>query len=198
MLLDVTNCSTAAMNISAMLDKELAIGYFNLSLSDLGITDDLQSKLNDLPKLFETLAAMYIVSVVFTGLAIFGSAAGIVLVPSSGRKIIIGNFVLASIAMLFLLIGGLLTTVGASEAQEDIKKKGGNDIGLVMNIGKKFEALTWAAFAMMTLATFYWVWEFVVATRARRRGAGAYGRRRGAEEKYSLDSHQSGGRLAKG
>ncbi|KUI73509.1 hypothetical protein VM1G_09089 [Cytospora mali] len=199
---NVTNCTTpmdfSSMNISAMLDKELSIGPFNLSLSDLGITDDLQSKLNDLPKLFEALAAMYILSVAFSGLAILGSAAGLFYVSSTGRKVIIANFVIASLAMLFLLVGSLLTTVGGSEAKKEIKKKGGDDIGLVMNLGKKFEAITWAAFAMMLLATFYWVYEFIVATRARRRGVGAYGRRRGQFEKNSMDSHQNDGRPLKG
>lgn len=183
------------MNISAMLDKELSFGPFNLSLSDLGITSDLQGKLNDLPKLFEALAAIFIVSVGLSGLAIIGSLAGLFLVPSAGRKVVIVNFILALLSMLFLLIGGLLTSVGGSEAQKEIKKKGGDDIGLVMNLGKKFEAVTWAAFALMLLATLYWVYEFVVATRARRRGAaGAYGRGRGLPEKYSMDSHQSGAR----
>lgn len=181
------------MNISAMLDKELSFGPFNLSLSDLGISSDLQGKLNDLPQLFEALAAIFIVSASLSGLAIIGSVAGLFLVPSAGRKVIIVNFVLALLSMLFLLIGGLLTSVGGSEAQKGIKKKGGDDIGLVMNLGKKFEAVTWAAFALMLLATAYWVYEFVVATRARRREAGVYGWRRGQQEKYSMDS-QSGGR----
>lgn len=189
-----TNYCTAAMNVSAMLDKELSIGPYNLSLSDLGITSDMQDKLNDLPELFEALAAVYIISVALCGLAIIGSLAGLFLVPSTGRKVILANFALALLAMLFLLIGGLLTSVGGSEAKKEIKKRGGDDIGLIMNIGKKFEALSWAAFALMTLATAYWVWEFVAATRARRRGAGAYANKRGQKEKYSIESHRSGGR----
>lgn len=182
------------MNISAILENELSFGPFDITLSDLGVSSDMQSKLNELPELFEALTAIYIVSVGLSGLAIIGSVAGFFPVPSAGRKIIIMNFVLALLAMIFLLLGGLLTSVGGSEVQKEIQKKGGDDIGLVMNLGKKFEAVTWAAFALMLLATSYWVYEFVVATRARRRGTGAFGRKRGQQEKNSMDSHQSAGR----
>lgn len=199
---NVTNCTApmdfAAMNISAIIEKELSFGPFDITLSDLGVSADMQNKLNDLPQLLEALAAIYIVSVVLSGLAMIGSAVGLFLVPSTGRKIIIMNFVLALLAMLFLLAGSLATTVGGSEVQKAIREKGGDDIGLVMNLGKKFEAVSWAAFALMLLAMSYWVYEFVVATRDRRRGAGAYGRRRGQQEKNSMDSHQSGGQPLKG
>lgn len=186
------------MNVSATLELQLSIGPFDLSLSDLGISPDLQSKLNDLPKLFEALAAMYIISVIFSGLAILGSIAGFFLVPSAGRTILVLNFLLASSANFFLLVGSLLTTVGGNQAKDKIKDNGGDDIGLVIHVGKKFQALTWTAFALMILATNYWVWEFVVATRARRRGEGMSGGRRGKDEKYSVDSQQSGGPLKKG
>lgn len=186
------------MNISAMLDKELSVGPFNISLSDLGITDDLQDKLDDLPKLFEALAIMYILGVAFSGLAILGAAAALFIIPSGGWKIPLANFVIAALAMLFLLVGSLLTTVGVKKVRDEIKKRGGDEIGLEVQLGTKFEALTWAAFALMALATFYWVYETVAAHRRRRTGAGRYGRRRAKDEKYSMDSHRSGRRHLKG
>lgn len=186
------------MNISAMLDKELSVGPFNISLSDLGITDELQDKLDDLPKLFQALAIMYILGVAFSGLAILAAAAALFIIPSGGRKIPLANFLIAALAMLFLLVGSLLTTVGVKKVKDEIQKRGGDEIGLEVQLGNKFEALTWAAFALMALATFYWVYETVAAHRRRRTGAGRYGRRRAKDEKYSVDSHRSGRRHLKG
>ncbi|KAI3391145.1 hypothetical protein diail_7912 [Diaporthe ilicicola] len=185
---NTTNCTTpldfSYMNISAMLDKQLSVGPFNISLSDLGITEDLQDKLNDLPKLFQALAVMYILGVAFSGLAILGSAAGLFIIPSGGRKIPLVNFLVAALAMLFLLVGSLLTTVGGKKVKEEIQKRGGDDIGLEMELGSNFMALTWAAFALMTLATFYWIYETFAVHRSRSRGAARHGRRRAKDEKY--------------
>lgn len=188
----------AYMNISAMLDKELSVGPLNISLSDLGITDDLQDKLDDLPKLFQALAIMYILGVAFSGLAILGSAAGLFIIPSGGRKIPLVNFLFAALAMLFLLVGSLLTTIGGKKVKDEIQKRGGDDIGLEVELGNKFVALTWAAFALMALATFYWIYETITAHRSRSRGAGRHVRRRAKDEKYSMDSHRNGGRHMKG
>ncbi|KAK7698030.1 hypothetical protein SLS64_012908 [Diaporthe eres] len=197
---NITNCTTpmdfSYMNISAMLDKELSVGPFNMSLSDLGITDELQDKLDDLPKLFQALAIMYILGVAFSGLAILGAAAALFIIPSGGRKIPLANFLIAALAMLFLLVGSLLTTVGVKKVKEEIQKRGGDEIGLEVQLGNKFEALTWAAFALMALATFYWIYETVAAHRQRRTGASRYRRRGAKDEKYSMDSHRNGaGRL---
>ncbi|KAK2601486.1 hypothetical protein N8I77_010934 [Diaporthe amygdali] len=194
---NVTNCTTpmdfSYMNISAMLDKELSVGPFNISLSDLGITEDLQDQLNNLPKLFEALAIMYILGVAFSGLAILTAAAALFIIPSGGRKIPLLNFLIAALAMLFLLVGSLLTTVGGKKAKDEIQKRGGEDIGLDMELGTKFQALSWAAFALMALATFYWIYETGAVHRSRRRtGAGSFGRRRAKDEKYSMDSHHNG------
>ncbi|POS78462.1 SUR7 protein [Diaporthe helianthi] len=196
---NVTNCTTpmdfSYMNISAMLDKELSVGPLNISISDLGITDELQDKLDDLPKLFQALAIIYILGVAFSGLAILAAAAALFIIPSGGRKIPLANFLIAALAMLFLLVGSLLTTVGVKKAQEEIKKRGGDEIGLEVELGSKFEALSWAAFALMALAMFYWVYETVAAHRRRRTGAARFGgRRRAKNEKYSMDSYRSGRR----
>ena len=183
------------MNISAMLDKELSVGPLNISISDLGITDELQDKLDDLPKLFQALAIMYILGVAFSGLAILAAAAAFFIIPSGGRKIPLANLLIAALAMLFLLVGSLLTTVGVKKVQEEIKKRGGDEIGLEVQLSSKFEALSWAAFALMALAMFYWVYETVTAHRRRRTGASRFARtRRAKDEKYSMDSTRNGRR----
>ncbi|KAJ4418532.1 hypothetical protein N0V82_005512 [Gnomoniopsis sp. IMI 355080] len=169
--MNVTNCTRAmdfsAMDLSTVLDHELSIGPFNISLSDLGFTDKLTSKLQDLPTIFEALAAIYIISAVFAALTLLASLASIFLLPSG--KLVLADLVLALFAALFILVGSLIYTIGAKTAVSKIQDLGAGDIGLEVQVGTKFQALTWASFALMALAAIYWIWEFVGALRARRR-----------------------------
>lgn len=175
------------MDMSTLLDKQLKVGPFNVSLSDLGITQKLQAKLSSLPEIFEALCAIYIVSAVFAGLSILSAVAGFFLLPQRGRKVVIGNLSLALPGAIFLFIGSLMYTIGAKAAVKKIHSMGADDVGLKVSIGTKFEALSWAAFALMAVAAFYWVYEFVAMTRAVRRDR----RMRNRGEKHSMESSRS-------
>lgn len=172
------------MDVSNLLNKQLSVGPFNVSLSDLGFTSKLEDKLGKLPEVFEALAALYIVSAIFTGLSMLGAAAALVLLPNHGRLTVISNLVCAGLGFLFLLIGSLMYTIGANEVVKKIHSENADDIGLHVSIGKKFEGLTWAAFALMTIATAYWVWLLIVDIRLRKRTQAAKSR----NAKYSMDS----------
>lgn len=176
------------MDIATLLNKQLSVGPFNISLSDLGITSDMSGKLQDLPSILKALAALYILSAAFTGLAFLGALGAFFLLPGRGRRLSLGNLLLAVPAAIFLLVGSLLYTVGAAEIVKKINGMGADDVGLNISIGSKFEALSWAAFALMLIATGYWVYEFVAEVRSRRR----VGKMRGKAEKHSLESTRSG------
>lgn len=177
------------MDLSTLLDHELSIGPFNISLSDLGFTDKLTSKLQDLPTIFEALAAIYIVSAIFAGLTLLASVASIFLLPSG--KLVLADLVLALFAMLFILVGSLIYTIAAKAAVSKIQGLGAGDIGLEVEVGAKFQALTWASFALMALAAIYWVWEFVGALRTRRRERKV---RRSKADGMEMDSPRTGWR----
>lgn len=176
------------MDISTLLDKQLSLGPFNITLSDLGITSDMTGKLKDLPSILKALAALYILSTAFTGLAFLGALAAFFLLPGRGRRLSLGNLMLAVPAAIFLFVGSLLYTVGAAEIVKKINDMGADDVGLNVTIGSKFEALSWAAFALMAIATGYWLYEFVAEVRSRR----GVRKVRGKTEKHSLESTRSG------
>lgn len=69
------------------------------------------------------------------------------------------NLGLAGFAVLFLLAGNLITTIGSREVVKVVTEHG-NKIGLYAEQGSKFMAMTWATLALMLLAVFYWVYEF--------------------------------------
>lgn len=179
------------MDVSDLLNKQLSLGPFNVTLSDLGVTDDMTGRLKDLPSVLKAIVAIYIISAVFTGLAVLGAFASLFILPAHApRRTSLANLGLALPAAVFLLIGSLLYTIGAAQIVKELSEMGAGDIGLEVEIGTKFEALSWAAFALMVLATAYWLYEVVVAFRARKRAGGR--RVRGKGEKHSTESSRSG------
>lgn len=156
-----------------MLDKQLSVGPLNLNIADLGLTDDIQDKLNDVPKIIQAIVAMYIIAAIFILLALFGSCGAVALIPNSaGRTIVMGNLGLTGAAVFFLLIGNLVTTIGSGVVVDKVTDLG-DDFGLSAVRGGKFMALSWGAFAVMLLAVFYWVYEFFAE---KQRGSDAHDR----------------------
>ncbi|KAG6360873.1 hypothetical protein INS49_011940 [Diaporthe citri] len=161
---DVKECTEAfnykLLNITALLDKQLSVGPLKLNIADLGLTDDIQDKLDDVPKIIQSIVAMYIIAAIFIILALFGSCGAIALIPNSaGRNIVMGNLGLAGVAVFFLLIGNLITTIGSGVVVDKVTDLG-DKFGLSAVRGGKFMALSWGAFAVMLLVVFYWVYEF--------------------------------------
>ncbi|KAJ0117293.1 sur7 protein [Diaporthe amygdali] len=174
---DVSNCTEPfnynLLNISALLDKQLSVGPFSLNLADLGLTNDIQDKLDDVPKIIQAIVAMYIIAAIFIALSLFASIGAIALIPNSaGSKIVMGNLGLAGVALFFLLVGNLITTIGSGKVVEKVTELG-DGIGLSAVRGGKFIALSWAAFALMLLVVFYWIYEFFAE---KQRGSDAHNR----------------------
>ncbi|KAJ9136436.1 hypothetical protein NKR23_g9864 [Pleurostoma richardsiae] len=184
---NVTNCTkpldTSYMNVSALLDRELRLGPLHLNITDLGFTQDLQDEIDKLPALFRALAALFIISAALTGLALLASLAAFFLLrpvhPQNrgGTAILLTNFTIALLAALFLLAGGLGTTIGGKKAVNEVNDKG-SDIGITAERGNKFIAMIWAAFALIALCVPYWAAEMVLQMRVRKRlgGARPYGK----------------------
>lgn len=147
------------LNISALLDHELSVGPFSLNLADLGFTEDIQSGLDIIPKAIKAIVAMYIIAAIFIGLNFFASIGAAILIPKSGVILATANLGLAGFAVLFLLVGNLITTIGSSKVVDEVTEHG-NGIGLYAERGSKFIAMTWATFALMLLCVFYWAYEF--------------------------------------
>lgn len=142
--------------------------------------------MNDIPKIAMALAALYIITVVLTGMVMLGSATGFLLIPRAARLISFLNFVVALGAVVFLLASALVATIGPREVADQIAKNGGNTVGIEVIANTKLAALAWAAFALMVVSMFFWFYELVVVC-VRRRRVGAYGEKPGlsASSPYS-------------
>lgn len=109
---------------------------------------------------------LYAIGIAAAGLAII--AALVALFLNGSRLISFGNWGLASLSFVTLLIASIIVTVIQKKATHIINKYG-NDIGVYAYKGVKYLTLTWVAVAVMFLASAAWVVEFCVGRRNRGR-----------------------------
>jgi hypothetical protein len=87
---------------------------------------------------------------------------------NGSRLISFGNWGLASLSFVALLVASIIVTIVQDKAAHIINKYG-NDIGVYAYKGVKYLTLTWVTVAVMFLATLAWVVEFCVGRRNRGR-----------------------------
>ncbi|TDZ22761.1 SUR7 family protein pun1 [Colletotrichum orbiculare MAFF 240422] len=169
--LNVTKCTQPRpgpnVNLTKMLDQELSIGPMQISLADLEWPDSLEDALDKVNKALLAIFVLYVLGIAFSGLAILGSLAAFFL--GFKKLMTVTNFVFAFLAALVLFAGSLVTTIGAKEGAKQINDLG-EDVRISADVGQKFMIISWVAFAVMAAAAVYWVTQFCVDRRSRRRG----------------------------
>ncbi|KAL1893122.1 hypothetical protein Sste5346_006554 [Sporothrix stenoceras] len=161
---NVSSCTvqlnSQQLNISQLIDNELNANFVDGgSLARIGGSSSLQNALNRIPTIGLVLAVFYIVAACAAGLVLLLTAASIVTRATHGRETVLANLGAASGASLALLIAGLVSAVAAKSTVDSINRLGKDTIGMEANQGYKFEALTWAAFAMEVVAALFWLHE---------------------------------------
>lgn len=96
----------------------------------------------------------------FTGLSLIASVAALFLIPRRERGTVLTNLILAIASLLFLILSGLLGTIGASIAADKANEKG-EDIGFSAQLGKGFVILVWVAVGLMFIVFGYWLWQLL-------------------------------------
>jgi hypothetical protein len=148
--------------LEKQLNGELEAGPLKINLSDINWPDDIQDGLNKLNVALNATFVLYAIGIAASGLAILTSLIAFFLHGS--RLISFGNWGLASLAFVTLLIASIIITVVQKEATHIINKYG-NDIGIYAYKGVKYLILTWVAVAAMFLASISWVVEFCMGRR---------------------------------
>ncbi|OLN97595.1 SUR7 family protein pun1-like protein 1 [Colletotrichum chlorophyti] len=168
--LNVTSCTQPSpgpqVNLTRMLDQELSVGPLRLSLADLNWPDSIEDTMDMVNKFLLAVWVLYVLGIAFSGLAILGSLAAFFL--GFKRRMTVSNFILTLLAAIVLFAGSLITTIGANKGAKEISDIG-DDIGISATAGRKFMIISWVAFAVMVVAAIYWVTQFCVERRSRKR-----------------------------
>ncbi|TGO21026.1 hypothetical protein BPAE_0247g00040 [Botrytis paeoniae] len=166
---NVSSCTNQTalfhFEISSIISEQLSIGPLHLNLSDIGWPSAIQDGLDTLSTAMNATFVFYCIGVAAAGLAILTSLAAIFI---TGRLFSFLNWGLASLALLALTIASVIVTVLQNKAAEIINKFG-NDIGVYAYKGHKYLILTWAATAVIAVATIAWVGIFCIGRRQKGR-----------------------------
>jgi len=83
---------------TATIQRELAEGGLNISLSDIGWPDDIQDQINDLDTAMDASFVLYCIAIATSGLAMIGAL--IVFLIWGSRLLSFGNWGLATVSRM--------------------------------------------------------------------------------------------------
>jgi hypothetical protein len=179
--------------VTSLLDHELSIGPIHVNLATLGITQDLQDKLNDIPAVLVLLALPYLLGAGFSGLSMLLSLLGLSRYDRGSRRVhergpekngstadrgvrrpwkrgfflALANFSVAFCGAVALGVGSGISTLKMEDIAGAINNYG-NKYGLYAVTSAPFKRMTWAAFALMAAAMLYWAVEGVLSCTRRK------------------------------
>lgn len=194
---NTTDCTqvfpNGVYNVSALLDKELRAGPFQIGIEDIGISDTIQDAVDTINSLVKAFAILLIVSVALTGLSFVVSTVPL-LFPGGDREnvTLLANVVVSALATFVLLFTSMFVTIGMHMAADKVNEKGA-DVGLSATAGKGYTGLTWAAVGLMLVLVFgFWLWQLLRFRKTNKPTAHS-GKPRDSEESGAY-SHGKGGR----
>jgi len=163
---NVTHCSnrTALFHFdpTAIIESELAPG---INLTDIHWPSEIEDATKSVELASKVMFIFYCIGIGFAGLAVIGAVWGVL---ANGRISASVNFTLDMFAFFTLALASIISTVVIVKAVNAINKYGA-DIGIAAYKGSTFLGMTWAATALMLLASIVWIAEF-----CRGRGRHAY------------------------
>lgn len=186
---NVTNCTSARagfqFNLSEVLDHELSLGPLDLNLADLKLPDAIQDAIDYLNSF---LLAVFVITCIGAGLAGLSAVACMADLTlsfrppgppgsGSGRLRALAQALLSGLSALTLMIVAAIITGIAKKGESEINDKG-SDVGISAQAGMKIITLSWVAFAVMFVASLYWIGVGIKGQRGVRPAHGG-GRSRG-------------------
>ncbi|CAL3969978.1 hypothetical protein PZA11_007489 [Diplocarpon coronariae] len=167
---NVTACTNMTgmydIGIDTILNQQLQVGPLNLNLSGLNWPEDINKGFRRINVVLNAIFVIYAIAIASAGLAILTCPLAIFFHGS--RLVSLGNFSLALLSFVALTVDSALVTFVQNKTVSIVKKYG-NVIGLYAYKGDKYLAISWAAVAVMFLATATWTAEFCIGRRQKGR-----------------------------
>jgi len=155
--LNITDCTNSKpgnrFNMTKLLDKSISVGPVDVSLNDLGYTDEIQDKVDILNDALLGLFILYVLGMGFCGVAICGCL-GAFLAPAR-KSMALTNLIASILACLSLIIASILVTVAVTKGVREINDVG-EEFGLEVQRGTKFLIISWVAAGVMLCTTVFW------------------------------------------
>ena len=141
-----------------MLDKEIGVGPFDVNLADLGWESSIQDKLDKLNDVLLGLFILFVLGMGFSGLALLGCAPAFLL--PQRRIVPTVNLATSFLSFLCLVIASVILTVAATKGVDEINDVA-EEIGVNVERGNKFMAISWVATGAMLSTAIFWAVRFL-------------------------------------
>ncbi|KAH9828848.1 integral membrane protein-like protein [Teratosphaeria destructans] len=166
---NVTHCSNPKdgyiFDPRVLLQADLnRTGNSNVNLSTLQWPDAIDKGLKDLHIVSKAMFVLYCIATAFIGVGVVLAMVGLLL---DGRLSAFVNIVVDCMAFVASLLASALATAVVVKGTHVINKYG-HDIGISAKEGRWFLAITWAATALVLVASCVWCVEGVVGCSHRR------------------------------
>ncbi|KAH0846452.1 hypothetical protein AYO21_07112 [Fonsecaea monophora] len=163
---NVTECSKSTLGFhfepTKIVQDHLPAG---ITLDDIHWPSDITDAENTIKIVSRVMVIFYIIGIVLSGIAMFTAAAGIF---TNGRLSAFFNWLVDVIAFITLGVASAVATAVMVIATNRINKYT-DEIGIASSKGGKFLGMTWAATAVMLLASFVSIVQCCVGRRNTRR-----------------------------
>ncbi|KIW38544.1 uncharacterized protein PV06_09500 [Exophiala oligosperma] len=147
---NITECSNRTVGFhfepTKIVQEHLPDG---ITLDDIHWPDEITDSEKAVRVASVAMTALYIIGIAFAGIAVLGALAGIFV---DGRLSAMVNFLIDVLAFLSIGIASAIATAVIVKAVHAVNKHG-HDIGIAADKGGKFLGMTWAATAVMLLAS---------------------------------------------
>lgn len=158
-----------------MLDQQLSLGPFDISLANIHWPGSIQVKISTLNSALYALFVFYVLGVGFSGLSTLACIPAFIL--QDKKLILMANTALASLGAATITLGSIIATAASSIAVNAINIEG-KPVTLVATRGTQFYALTWVAAALMMLSTLFWVGKFAMLWKKEKKDRERYSKER--------------------
>ncbi|EXJ72230.1 uncharacterized protein A1O5_04734 [Cladophialophora psammophila CBS 110553] len=163
---NVTECSKSTLGFhfqpTEIVQQHLPAG---ITLGDIHWPSDITDAEHTIKVVSRIMVIFYIIGIVLSGVAMFTAAAGIF---TNGRLSAFFNWLVDVLAFLTLGVASAVATAVAVIATNRINKYT-DEIGIAATRGGKFLGITWAATALMLLASFVSIVQCCVGRRRPKR-----------------------------
>ncbi|KAL7937845.1 actin cortical patch SUR7/pH-response regulator pali [Trichoderma chlorosporum] len=177
--LNVTNCTQSSpqihFNLTEIMDHQLSLGPFHISLEKLQWPGSIQTKIAALNSALMALFVFYVLGVGFSGLAMFACIPAFFL--GDKRIILMVNTALASIAAAVITLASIIATAASSIAANAINSDG-KSVSVVATKGTKFYTITWVTAGLMILSTAFWMGKFMLIWKKEKKERERYSKER--------------------
>lgn len=163
---NVTECDrTHSFNATRIVENALNHTGAKIGLDDLKWPRAIEDGIKKINQLLKVTQDLYIVAIAFIGFALLVSPVVVFLHP--GRLSAWLNITLVTLAVVFITVASSFVTAVVVIGSNTINTFGPK-VGVVAYRGHGFLAMTWAATALMGLATAVWIVLFCVGKRERK------------------------------